>query len=106
MSNLRCPQPKSVTQQQEVSVYKTPIRTSHPKNMSGTWPGMNTGNIWCVCYSVVIWMIDATRVGIEHTEGESPNAYASATYTAKPAAPPPIETKPAPVVEESSSDSD
>ncbi|ERL89321.1 hypothetical protein D910_06693 [Dendroctonus ponderosae] len=45
------------------------------------------------------------RVGIEHTEGQSPNAYATATYVTKPAAPPP-EVKPAPVAEESSSDSD
>ncbi|KAF7283272.1 hypothetical protein GWI33_001042 [Rhynchophorus ferrugineus] len=46
------------------------------------------------------------RVGIEHTEGESPNAYSAATYVSKPAAPPPMEEKPAPVAEESSSDSD
>ncbi|CAG9762427.1 unnamed protein product [Ceutorhynchus assimilis] len=47
------------------------------------------------------------RVGIEHTEGDSPNAYASATYVTKPVAPAPvIEEKPAPVAEESSSDSE
>ncbi|KAL1506697.1 hypothetical protein ABEB36_006013 [Hypothenemus hampei] len=46
------------------------------------------------------------RVGIEHTEGQSPNAYASATYTAKPTSAPVAEKKPAPVAEESSSDSD
>lgn len=47
------------------------------------------------------------RVGIEHSEGEAPNAYASATYVTKPAAPAPVaEEKPAPVAEESSSDSD
>ncbi|KAH0999647.1 hypothetical protein HUJ04_006034 [Dendroctonus ponderosae] len=45
------------------------------------------------------------RVGIEHTEGQSPNAYATATYVTIPAAPPP-EVKPAPVADESSSDSD
>ncbi|EFA02108.2 Protein stoned-B-like Protein [Tribolium castaneum] len=45
------------------------------------------------------------RVGIEHTEGESPNAYAAATFV-KTAAPK-EEEKPAPVPEEdSSSDSD
>ncbi|XP_056630240.1 protein stoned-B [Diorhabda sublineata] len=47
------------------------------------------------------------RVGIEHTEGESPNAYASATYVPKPANPPPTAQAEIPkVVEESSSDSD
>lgn len=48
------------------------------------------------------------RVGIERTEGESPNPYAAATFVNKPApapAPAPAET-PAKVVEESSSDSD
>ncbi|XP_060531277.1 LOW QUALITY PROTEIN: protein stoned-B-like [Cylas formicarius] len=45
------------------------------------------------------------RVGIEHTEGEAPNAYATATFV-KPAAAPVVEEKPAPVAEESSSDSD
>lgn len=44
------------------------------------------------------------RVGIERTEGESPNAYSAATFVSKPA-PAPVET-PAKVVEESSSDSD
>ncbi|XP_072401481.1 uncharacterized protein stnB isoform X1 [Diabrotica undecimpunctata] len=49
------------------------------------------------------------RVGIEHTEGDSPNAYASATYVSKttPAPAPPAQpAQPAPVAEESSSDSD
>ncbi|XP_030763602.1 LOW QUALITY PROTEIN: protein stoned-B-like [Sitophilus oryzae] len=48
------------------------------------------------------------RVGIEHTEGEAPNAYSSATYvkTTAPAAAAPAPEKPAPVAEESSSDSD
>ncbi|XP_050307877.1 protein stoned-B [Anthonomus grandis grandis] len=46
------------------------------------------------------------RVGIEHTEGESPNAYASATYIKPAATQQPAEQKPAAVPEESSSDSD
>ncbi|CAH0561323.1 unnamed protein product [Brassicogethes aeneus] len=45
------------------------------------------------------------RVGIEHTEGENPNAYAAATFVSKPKEAP-IPEKPAPVAEESSSDSD
>ncbi|CAG9858566.1 unnamed protein product [Phyllotreta striolata] len=47
------------------------------------------------------------RVGIEHTEGENPNAYASATYVPKPApAAPAAPNIPAKVAEESSSDSE
>nr|XP_023017631.1 protein stoned-B [Leptinotarsa decemlineata] len=48
------------------------------------------------------------RVGIEHTEGESPNPYAAATYVSKPTpAPAPAAVDiPAKVAEESSSDSD
>ncbi|KAJ8934044.1 hypothetical protein NQ314_013619 [Rhamnusium bicolor] len=44
------------------------------------------------------------RVGIEHTEGESPNPYAAATFVSKPE--PVVEEKPPTVAEESSSDSD
>ncbi|KAG5867514.1 hypothetical protein JTB14_036577 [Gonioctena quinquepunctata] len=47
------------------------------------------------------------RVGIEHTEGDSPNPYAAATYVSKPAPPAPTPVNvPAKVPEESSSDSD
>ncbi|XP_023309936.1 protein stoned-B-like [Anoplophora glabripennis] len=43
------------------------------------------------------------RVGIEHTEGESPNPYAAATFISKP--PEPVAEE-KPIAEESSSDSD
>ncbi|KAJ8970848.1 hypothetical protein NQ317_019122 [Molorchus minor] len=44
------------------------------------------------------------RVGIEHTEGDNPNPYATATFINKTV--PVAEEKPVPVPEESSSDSD
>ncbi|PSN36394.1 Protein stoned-B [Blattella germanica] len=46
------------------------------------------------------------RVGIEHTQGEGPGAYISATITKTPETAPPIEEKPEPVAPAADSDSD
>jgi hypothetical protein len=69
-------------------------------------PDMSTGTLpnSSVFLSFESFVFEICRVGIEHTEGETPNAYAVATFV-KTA--PKEEEKPAPVPEEeSSSDSD